>query len=471
MNFEDNFDKIIRRKAEEAEFPYEESNWDKLATLRGDQPAARVVKNSWKNFLLPAAALLIVGGLFLSWYFSPIQRTGAAFSLPESPLPAASEQSFKEISILPVPHSEAPAAPATMALHPLIKDKNHRTGPSISQLTHVSELLPASLVPTAAEFYSNEPLKVHVEQTPNQTPSQLPLQNDTGYHFITGQAVQPELPEPPLTPSSAVPPIRNEIVLPLQERPLSENPLTFQWLASKQAILQYQVDDREVIPKIMPLLRESEDYVSKSKNFTYSAYAGVHYGLGWSGVTSGSKEGAGINYFGGVDFHYALNKKINLSAGLQYYNFSNILNPYYTAEKREYGFGYTQAFTSVTTDQLMYLAIPLKAGFEITPIMRAGLGINSAYLLAAHTRVDTYGVADGMRAEVSSTGSKTIYEGTRSLNLMGTAFLEIRLTDYFSAFSELQYGFTDLFKNYKHSDKRQNSSGLRLGLNYYFGKK
>ncbi|NBQ48198.1 MAG: hypothetical protein EBU33_07070, partial [Sphingobacteriia bacterium] len=107
----------------------------------------------------------------------------------------------------------------------------------------------------------------------------------------------------------------------------------------------------------------------------------------------------------------------------------------------------------------------------ITPIMRAGLGINSAYLLAAHTRVDTYGVADGMRAEVSSTGSKTIYEGTRSLNLMGTAFLEIRLTDYFSAFSELQYGFTDLFKNYKHSDKRQNSSGLRLGLNYYFGKK
>lgn len=468
MNFEDNFDKIIRQKAEEAEFPYEESNWEKLATLRGDHSAARVVKTSWKNFLLPAAALLIVGGLFLSWYFSPIQQTDAAFSLPESPLPEASEQSLKEISMLPAPHSDVSA---TMALHPLTKEKNNRTGPSIAQLTHVSELLPASFVPTAAEFDSNEPLKALGEQTPDQTPSQLPLQNDTGYHFITGQAIQPELPEPPPTLSSAVPPILNEIVLPLQERPLSENPLPFQWLASKQAVLQYQVDEREVILKIMPLPRESEDYVSKSKNFTYSAYAGVHYGLGWSSLTSGSKEGAGINYFGGADFHYALNKKINLSAGLQYYNFSNILNPYYTAEKREYGFGYTQAFTSVTTDQLMYLAIPLKAGFEITPIMRAGLGINSAYLLAAHTRIDTYGVADGIRAEVSSTGSKSIYEGTRSLNLMGTAFLEIRLTDYFSAFSELQYGFTDLFKNYKYSDKRQTSSGLRLGLNYYFGKK
>lgn len=471
MNFEDDFDKIIRQKAEEAEFPYEESNWDKLATLRGDQPAARVVKTSWKNFLLPAAALLIVGGLFLSWYFSPVQYTGAAYSLSESPLPPAFQQRLREISARPAPNSEASAASAPMTLQLVTEDKSNSTGPSISQVAHVSKLLPASLAPTAEEFDSNQPLEALEEETPVQTPSQLLFQNDAGDHFITGPTAQPELPELPLPPSSALPPISNEIVLPLQERPLSEHPLLFQWLPSKQAILQYPVDDREVIPKFMPLPKESEDYVSKIKNFTYSAYAGVHYGLGWSGHTSGGKEGVGINYFGGVDFHYALGKKINLSAGLQYYNFSNILNPYYTAEKREYGFGYTQAFTSVTTDHLMYLAIPLKAGMEITPNMRAGLGINSAYLLAVHTRVDTYGVADGMRAEVSSTGSKTIYEGTRSLNLMGTAFLEIRLTDYFSAFSELQYGFTDLFKNYKHSDKRQNTSGMRVGLNYYFGKK
>lgn len=493
MNFEDEFDKIIRQKAEEAQFAYDDKNWQKLAGLRMQQTPAAALKTSWKKFLLPAAALLIFTGLFLSWYFTPVPKTVAMLTTPTmGAVLSDNEKTEEKSSGLPTDQKRSEPETKTAKDSPTQvmasdSDKNNNvrmtkqesakpdqirvsdramTSQATEQTNVKSELNPKSnadlITELNTEFNPSESVSksasASVSQNPvasnsdekDNVPSVSPIEANT---VFAGKA-------PSSFNAKGLKPVFTEA-----------EPLRYQWLPNRTLIMQPPVDKAEANITISALPKGQEDYVMKNNHLLFSAYAGVHYGLGWSGTTKGSKEGAGTNYFGGIDVHSGLTEKIRVSAGLQYYNFSNMVDPYYVAEKKEYGFGYSQAFTSVTTDHLVFLAIPLKVSYQLTQTLNAGVGLNTGYLVAAHSRVDVYGITDGAASAVTSSGTKAIYEGTKSLNMMGSVFLNIRLTDHFSGFSELQYGFTDLFENYKHSNKRQNSSGLRLGLNYYFGKK
>jgi len=471
MNFEDEFDKIIRQKAEQADFPYDEGNWEKLAGLRAAEKSAAPAHLTWKKYLLPAALLLLGSSAFLSWYFYPVPPASAIVM----------NESISEVH--------------TAALLPPMTDAH-----AVEKNTKAETNQPA--VNTARGLRANSPEKSRHQIKNNQliSLSGPPVNSD---------AVEPGSPAASINSiASHLAENSNILLSPGNDQPISVNSVlpakamteqvsqhnegsnieaqhvtltnteertgtmpAYLFLPPRQAFLQRQGTEQEATLRIFPLPASKNDYVASRSKFLLSAYAGVHYGLGWSGKTSGSKDGAGTNYFAGMDVHYDVTRKIKLSGGLQYYNFSNIVNPYFVAEKKEYGFGYTQAFTSVTTDHLMYLAVPVKVGYRLTDLFEAGFGINTAYLVAAHTRIDTYGVSDGVKGAVISSGSQKIFEGTRSLNVMGTAYLNIHLTNRFSGFAELQYGLTDLFQNYTKSDKRQNSSGLRIGLNYYIGKK
>jgi hypothetical protein len=161
-----------------------------------------------------------------------------------------------------------------------------------------------------------------------------------------------------------------------------------------------------------------------------------------------------------------LTKKTSLTCGLQYYNFTNIQQPYYSANRKAYGFGYTDAVTTVTTDQLRYLAIPIKFSYALSQTLSAGLGLNAAYLMSAHTRIDSYGVSDGVRGPVSSQGSKKVFDGTSDYNVMGSVFINVKLQNRISGFAELQYGLTDLFKDYTAVKINQRTTGLRFGISF-----
>src|SRR5436190_17656046 len=58
MSYEEEFDKIIRQKAGETDYPFDENNWVKTSQMiDAERSAAR--KLFWKKFYLPAA---VVGG-------------------------------------------------------------------------------------------------------------------------------------------------------------------------------------------------------------------------------------------------------------------------------------------------------------------------------------------------------------------------------------------------------------------------
>ena len=58
MSFEEEFDKIIRQKSEEVEFPFNEKNWEQAsAMIDSDRKAARLLK--YKKFRKPLLAISI----------------------------------------------------------------------------------------------------------------------------------------------------------------------------------------------------------------------------------------------------------------------------------------------------------------------------------------------------------------------------------------------------------------------------
>src|SRR5688500_2134284 len=67
MSFEEEFDKIIRQKAEEAKYPFEESNWEKTSRmLDTERQASRALK--LKRFYLPAVLCLAIGSVGMLVY-------------------------------------------------------------------------------------------------------------------------------------------------------------------------------------------------------------------------------------------------------------------------------------------------------------------------------------------------------------------------------------------------------------------
>src|SRR4051812_6729806 len=67
MSFEEEFDKIIRQKAEDAKFPFDESNWEKTSRLiDADRKVTQML--SFKKFLLPGVLVIVAGSLGLASY-------------------------------------------------------------------------------------------------------------------------------------------------------------------------------------------------------------------------------------------------------------------------------------------------------------------------------------------------------------------------------------------------------------------
>lgn len=456
MNLEDEFDKIIRQKAEQAEFPYDERNWEKFAMLRQDQQPLVPVQQVWQKALLPAAAILAGCGLFLTWYFYPVEATTPVYTSPQTLAIVETTSGPDKLNLAPT--SKTVAYETSIPTTEVLKKTTTLAVPNSNSLLPATKTKPtlaaAEPLPAEPQNIDDPQVKVSPEIHGKQMESSNGISKD-------GKSED----ENRNYTSDADTPAPSNIV------ETEAKPIQFVNLYTTHLRLPYQQTEKELSLQLHHLSKTDDDYVTAARKVFYTAYAGVHFGLGWSGESKGNKEGAGTNYFGGLDVHYLLKKKIICSAGLQYYNFTNIVNPYYTAEKKEYGFGYTQAFTTVTTDHLMFLAIPVKAAYCITDALEAGIGLNTGYLVAAHSRIDSYGVTDGVKSSVTSTGTSSIFQGTKSFNFMGTAFLNIHLTEKFSGFAEVQYGMTDLFQNYKRTDKRQNSTGFRIGLNYYFGKK
>jgi hypothetical protein len=120
----------------------------------------------------------------------------------------------------------------------------------------------------------------------------------------------------------------------------------------------------------------------------------------------------------------------------------------------------------ITTNEVMYVAVPLNILFSFNKNNRMSLGVNAGRIVCARNTVETYTVLDNVRTMAAPEKNTGIYDGINPYNLMLTAGYLTGLSKRFSVRAELNYGLSDIFLNNKTVGNNERLVGLRVALRY-----
>ncbi|MDX2174516.1 MAG: hypothetical protein SFY56_15540 [Bacteroidota bacterium] len=206
------------------------------------------------------------------------------------------------------------------------------------------------------------------------------------------------------------------------------------------------------------------DYYKNTKpKFHYlNLEAGDMYLFGWN--VSNGKDATGFNYYAGINYGLYINSKTEISIGAQGYNIGNIKQSFYSGSNTSYGFGSTGTYTNITTNALYYLNIPVKYSYSVTKKDKIGLGVNAGFIVGGKNTIETYKLSDGVKSNLETVTQKGYYEGVNTKNFTISAFYSHKLYKRFALNGEFVYGLSDIYINTKSNYTKQNIIGLRLGL-------
>jgi hypothetical protein len=512
MSHEEEFDRIIRQKAEGQEYPFDEANWDRARAMLDRQRNA-LMNPAVRNFLLPVTLLLILSlsGLGVYYYWNDSGESG--------PLPYQEQ----ELAVTEAQKTEEPV---------VMRERKNIGEQSVKTEKHETKK-------TLAEFISVKPRvsapahEKSAQRGPQGKMTSTPETNDVLQNqpiekvAVTGQVAAPGQPvvqtvvtktedeKPALNPenSVAVVPAREEdrksvpqnqvqsIENSAEHPSKKENSNT--GVASVQISAPSVTSDtpavevtptnretpvsdahQEIVPEQLPPLAmtlpvevnlleindlhvvstkpEPDYYTAKKYKFHYlAAEAGAFYNTGWN--SPAGTDGNGLNWYGGIQYGIYLSKKFSLAMGLQLYNVSNISQPYYSFTAKHYDFSSTTTSTVLTAGNLVYACIPVKVEYALSERSKVGLGFSLAYLASASNKIVTTGPAD---PSGSTTKNNFIYAAYNNYNDLISLSYSYRFSKRFRAQAEGCLGLSDLFANNSSVTNDEKTTGLRLGLQF-----
>ncbi len=500
MSYEEEFDKIIKQKAEQAEYPFDKSDWEKAAAMLDAQRGAPALP-FWKKFAVPAiigVAVLSIGIALMPSEnsnrtnsvattntetipdLSTLNRATSTATLAENNAEAVQIKPTKNPTSLNNPASPKAAKPFDGGTSlPNTKNDNNSPSEIKTKATNLPPDQPSSIKPSDAGLAGatvkaeaknqDEALNTKSEEAANEKTTEVEVSkgsnenaDNSGLELGLGSTDN----HANTNINAAVSTDIEQMSTPNNNNVTANDIVSSEWLPSHAVALTLPSDCTfvNITLQALPQLNIS-DYVRKQPTYFLALNGGMHYALGWE--TAVGVDGKGYNYFAGIEFGKYIKPELSLSAGLQYFRFTNIENPYYSSIGKGYGFGYTKKYSAVTVDQLNYISVPVNLVFTSKDGIVFGTGFTTNYLAAAHSRVDSYEISDGVKSQTTSSGNTKIYEGTSSLNFMAHVRLGYAMSRKFGVYGELQYGLNDMFdsKTKKQNDER--STGLRIGLNYY----
>ncbi|MEI6019559.1 MAG: hypothetical protein WCR21_00380, partial [Bacteroidota bacterium] len=192
---------------------------------------------------------------------------------------------------------------------------------------------------------------------------------------------------------------------------------------------------------------------------------GANYTNGWS--TNQGQDGQGFNYFAHLNYGFYVSRKLSLGAGLDFYNVQNIKQAFYTFQKTEYSFTSSNTFTSVISNNLKYIGIPLKLYFDLNVSNILSIGLLPSFLIGSQNTIQAYQQLDGQKTNVSETKNQLLYEGIAQKNIQLSIGYKTKLSGRIWFQSDIMFGLSDLFQNNSSNSVKQRPLGLRLGLQYH----
>lgn len=477
MNQEQKFDKIIRKKVDEAEFPFDENNWNKLSMQLDAE--RKIASGGWGKFLFLGLLFLGITSASIALY-----KTDGPFGLKNKI--AITNSSSNSVSGENIANDKLP----TSSENNLLAVNNDNSNTSEKGFTDNLIDANATLVPTENSKTMNGPSDLNSKNDVNEINSTSKISTKNGSAFksnkngiINSNARKGNsLTDSEITNAEAA----NSSIGGVNEGNSKTNAIGEMNSSERskselngEVNLQHNVLNR-IDSKLqivysnrnvkLPILKipswYDDDYHRKGKKrLSYlNAEIGGAFLLGWD--SKEGKDGRGLNWYAGVNYGKFYTKKIGFSVGSQFYNVGNIKQSFFESSKSVYGLGSTSSNTIITTQSLYYFSVPVKFYYAVNPSNQFGVGVNPSFLFSSNNVVENYRLTDDVKSNEITTKSSGIYEGVRLNNILISAFYKTKLSKRMFLNTEVLYGVRDIFKNTPSNNYTQKPLGIRLGIQY-----
>lgn len=472
MNQEQKFDKIIKKKVDEAEFPFDEQNWNKFsAQLDAERNLA--TKRGWGKFLFLGLLFLGITSASIALYKiqGPFGQKGnlteanntnddKTVSSAQGNGSSSNINSNSENNLLAVNNTNNQSE-KTADLNSLTtsEDKSNSTAENSTNDNSAATAGLKNELNTASgskndltSIETKNGQKTNSNSSSKKSPLTSSKENNTSSsegnskEDITGEMN-----------STA----RNHSDL---AGGVSLEHTVLNRIDSKLPYV-YSVRNVKIGAVKLPSWYD-DDYRRKGKKKLsfLNAEVGGAYLLGWE--SKNGKDAKGFNWYAGVNYGKFINKKIGFSVGSQFYNVGNIKQSFYESSKSVYGLGSTSSNTIITTQALFYFSVPVKFYYAVNSAHQIGASVNPSFLFSSKNIVENYRLTDGIKSNEITSNTSGIYEGVRLNNILVSAFYRAKLNKRTYLNAEALYGVRDVFKNTTSNDYSQKPLGFRLGIQY-----
>ena len=509
MSFEEEFDKIVRQKAEEANYPFDQANWEKASSmLDAGRKAAAVPARS--RYLLPVSILVGIAGagILAAVYFkgsnvdAPIlAQTGQEASATS---PASNAQIIASSPSHPEQNLEASAAgvsqettsePSTEGnlsdhyKHSTLKNQSTnvqnktaiKTAPNTLNEPITSRVANVSNDNNSTEAKQNKienPVdassaynqkQVDEPQQRVQDEAKLSSTNEESANIqknASDQTVNPYSNGLPVTGIGADIAIESKNAL-QQPFILAEEQVEF--IPFRSSTIQLQEEELGNDSKTRLLNWYEPDYYKPLRKYPMAfigVQAGVSYLNGWK--NNNINDGRGFNWLAGLHAGKYFSKHFGLGLGLEVFSIQHINQPFYKSTNVQYSFGSVTNYTMVTSNSLYYLGVPLKAYLRLNKSNQLAVGVSSAWLMQSSNTQQTYRSSDLNTPVGPAVNTKGVYEGVNRLNWSLLAEYHLNLSKRLIASAAVSYGLSDIFVNNAFAKAAEKPLAFRLGVQYNF---
>jgi len=471
MKPEQKFDSIIKKKVDEAEFPFDEQNWNKLS-MQLDAERRLATNRGWGKFL------------FLGLLFLGVTSASIALYKIQGPL-GFKDQLAGNTSSNDNNGSSAQAHGANgnnnsgnNSENNLLASNNNNSTIGLANYDANNANTTLGIINNSANVGNDNSSTNNISGANNNSSNELSDKNNsasvkgkkesnyssTSKGGLNKNAFKGSLEEDNLKSGDA-----NDMNAGARTKRILDGDVLLEHNALNRidSKLNIVYSNRNVKLGVLKIPSwYDEDYHRKGKKRLsfLNAEAGGAFLLGWD--SKEGKDGRGLNWYAGVNYGKFFKKNVGFSAGLQFYNIGNIKQSFYESSKSVYGLGSTSSNTIITTKSLFYFSVPVKLYYAVSPSHQLGVSVNPSFLFSSKNVVENYRLTDDIKSNEIITKSSGIYEGVRLNNVLISAFYKAQLSKRLFLNTEVLYGVRDIFKNTSSNNYSQKPLGLRVGLQY-----
>lgn len=478
MNFDDKFDKLIRKKITEAGengFEFDESNWQKASRMIDAERGAAGGVKSGKLFLMVGTALLGVATVALLGL--TIRNSSEQNQLAEATPVSVSANNNAPVSTdnttqLTVSGVEQTSSANVNTNSEAVGSSNeiasNKNTANSSLNTIANSGNNAVINNTAAKSGNTEHVIAEHSNSNAGTQGNATGKINRKNNFSNGKNSSVNNPIAHITgkdQNPATPGVMNENGN--EQEITSASPAeNFEYMESRSFLLQTGKDPSLKASPVEAVKKDDDYFKKKNRHIHFmNVEGGAAFMFGWQ--TAKGRDAMGLNGFAGLNYGLYINDKTTISVGTQFYHISHINDPFYSRTSYKYDFGANGTTTNITSNSLAYVSIPVKISYAISKQSKVGVGFNAGMLFNGKNTIETFTEQDGAKINDTRVSMPGYYEGMNQKNMMLSVFYSQKLSKRVNLNGEFVYGLSDTYSNtVTKTNTKENQKGLRLSIQY-----